>query len=135
MTRLPSVHETVTLLSFVAEDQEDKLFLIEELDLILGAQLQQFDQELAPNDQHQALIQFAQTLEKELESPKSNTSSEIVNQLLTTIRSYIQQADIVPDPTIEYSELEQNLLGLLPYTMKGKDKTIYPTSPKRIGPR
>lgn len=114
---LPSVYEAITLASFVADDQEEKLYVIEELDLILGAQLKRFDQSLAPNDQREVLIRFATTLQAAISATHSNAAIDTLRSLLVRIQNYILFADTQPDPGLEYAQLEENILGLLPYTM------------------
>ena len=56
--KLASVHEVINLSSFVPEDQENKLYTLEDLNLILGGQLQNFTGVLAVTDQRQALVKF-----------------------------------------------------------------------------
>ncbi|MGR9115900.1 MAG: MMPL family transporter [Gammaproteobacteria bacterium] len=117
LQKLPSVHETITLSSFVADDQDEKLYVIEELDLILGAQLKHFNQPLTKDDQRNALINFAKTLQKAISGPRTDTPLDVLHTLLTRIETYIKFADSQPEPGIEYAQLEDNILGLLPYTM------------------
>ncbi|WP_341327919.1 MMPL family transporter [Methylotuvimicrobium sp. KM2] len=115
---LPTTHEALTLSSFVAGDQEDKLYRIEELDMILGAQLKQFGKPLLANDQRDAAIRFAVTLQKAIDEATTAVPIPILKTLLARINSYIEFADRQPEPNAEYSQLEQNILGLLPYTMQ-----------------
>ncbi len=115
--KLPSVHETFTLASFVADNQDMKLDVIEELGLILGAQLERFNQPLTPNNQKEALIRFADTLQKAIAAPHAALAPTIPETLLAHIQAYLAFADAKADPAFEYSQLERNILGLLPYTM------------------
>lgn len=115
---LPSTHEALTLSSFVADDQEDKLYRIEELDMILGAQLKQFGKPLLANDQRDAAIRFAVTLQKAIDEATTAVPIPVLETLLARINSYIEFADRQAEPDAEYNQLEQNILGLLPYTMQ-----------------
>lgn len=117
LRRLPSVHETITLASFVAQDQDDKLYVIEDLDMILGTQLKQFAKPLEANDQRQVLIDFKNKLEQIKQLPKQNAPLESLIQLQQRINDYVGYADNQADPKSEYAQLEENVLGLLPYTM------------------
>lgn len=129
LQQLPSVHETVTLGSFVAEDQDEKLAVIEELYLILGAQLERFNQPLLKDNPKAALKRFENTLQKALLAPRANVPSTTLMTLLGRIQTYLRFADAQPDPEAEYAGLERNMLGLLPYTMRllssGLNATAY----------
>lgn len=118
LQRLPSVHEAVTLSSFVADDQEQKLDSIEELDMILGEQLRQFGKPLLPNDQRDAVIRFAETLQTEIEESSANVPLPVLESLHARLVAYIAFAGQQTEPEAEYRALEQNILGLLPYTMQ-----------------
>ena len=118
LQKLPSVHEAITLNSFVAEDQDEKLYVIEELDLILGAQLKHFDQPLAKDDPKEALAKFAETLQNAISARQPRAPLDDLRTLLARIQSYTQFANRQPDPAGEYAQLEENILGLLPYTMR-----------------
>lgn len=60
----PSVHETITLANFVAKNQDEKLATIEDLNLMLGGQLKNFDNTLDTANQQTALIKFNEALKK-----------------------------------------------------------------------
>ncbi|GAB4260829.1 MAG: MMPL family transporter [Methylomicrobium sp.] len=117
LRQLPSVHEAINLASFVATEQDEKLELIEELEMILGAQLQQFDQNLIEGNQRSALLDFSKTLQHAISAPIANASPDILKQLLAHIDAYIVFADRQTDSAAEYAQLEENILGLLPFTM------------------
>lgn len=117
LRKLPSVHEALTLSSFVAADQDIKLETIEELDMILGSQLKQFDKPLIANDQRDAIIRFAETLKKAVADPAPNAPLPLLKTLLDRLNDYVEFADRQAEPSGEYSQLEQNILGLLPFTM------------------
>ncbi|MGR9052758.1 MAG: MMPL family transporter [Gammaproteobacteria bacterium] len=116
--KLPSVHEAITLSSFVAEDQDDKLYIIEELDLVLGTQLKRFLEPAGGDNPREALVRFADTLERAAAAPHAVVPAATVQNLLNRVKSYIQYADSQVDVGAEYVGLEKNMLVLLPYTMK-----------------
>lgn len=118
LEKLPSVHETITLSSFVAENQDEKLYIIEDLDMILGAQLKQFNSELDNNNQRQALVDFNKELLQFLSGNDTHASKQILQNLQQRIQSYLTYADNAPTPETEYKNLEANILALLPYTMQ-----------------
>ncbi len=118
LEKLPSVHETITLSSFVADNQDEKLYIIEDLDMILGAQLKQFNSELDSNSQRQALVNFNKELLEFLSATDTHVSKQILQNLQQRIQNYLEYADNSPAPEAEYKNLEHNILGLLPYTMQ-----------------
>ncbi|MGZ8227342.1 MAG: MMPL family transporter [Methylococcaceae bacterium] len=119
MQQLPTVNDTITLASFVAEDQDDKLATIEDLSLILGNQLQNFGDTLPEHsNQRQALLKFNDELKKAIAEKSPNAPLDALQQLQQRIEAFLKQADSSPDPTASYSQLEKNLLGLLPYTIE-----------------
>ncbi|MGZ8152210.1 MAG: MMPL family transporter [Methylovulum sp.] len=119
MQQLPTVNDTITLASFVAEDQDDKLATIEDLSLILGNQLQNFGDTLPEHsNQRQALLKFNDELKKAIAEKSPNAPLDALQQLQQRIEEFLKQADSSPDPTASYSQLEKNLLGLLPYTIE-----------------
>ncbi len=118
MALLPTVHEVVTLADFVAKDQEDKLATIEDLSLVLGNQLENFAKTLPENtDQRQALIKFNDELKKAIAENSTNATIATLQQLQQRIEAFIKKADSSSNQVASYSQLEQNMLGLLPYTL------------------
>ncbi len=114
----PSVHETVTLASFVAKDQEQKLATIEDLNLMLGGQLKNFDDTLDTANQRAALLKFNEALKKALAEPSSNAPQQTLQQLQLRTEAFIKQADAGQNPAAAYIQLEKNILGLLPFTLE-----------------
>ena len=112
---LPSVHSTIFLSDLVAKDQGDKLETIEELDLILGNQLNNFNNQLLDTDPKKALIKFNITLTKALLNPPTNVDQTLLKQLQDNIVLFLSNDQ---QTTLDASKLlERNILGLLPYTM------------------
>ncbi len=118
MRKLPVVHDTITLSSFVAEHQEEKLAIIDDLNLMLGNQLKNFNATLNNNNQKAALTKFNDELKKAIAENSPNAPIATLQQLQQRVDAFLKQADSTPNPTASYSQLEKNILGLLPYTME-----------------
>ncbi|MDO9048682.1 MAG: MMPL family transporter [Methylobacter sp.] len=113
-----SVHETITLASFVAKDQNEKLATIEDLNLMLGGQLKNFDNILNTANQQTALIKFNEALKKAIVEKSPNVPQQTLQQLQQRIEALMQQADATQNPEAGYIQLEKNILGLLPFTIE-----------------
>lgn len=115
LRKLPVVHEAITLSDLVAENQDEKLDIIEELDMILGNQLKGFDQPLENTHPEKAIRTFVYKSEKLIQNGiiqgKNKTLLENLNQNLAQLldKDNSQQ---------QSQELEKNILELLPYTMQ-----------------
>lgn len=116
--QLPSVHETITLASFVAKDQDEKLETIEELSLILGGQLKNFSHTLDNTHQRAALIKFDKDLSKAIADPVPSAPRQTLQQLQQSVQAFVTQTDKSHDPAAGYAKLQENVLGLLPFTME-----------------
>jgi hypothetical protein len=118
LAQQPSVHESITLASFVAKDQDEKLATIEDLNLMLGGQLKNFDDTLDAVNQRDALIKFNEELKKAIIEKSPNLSQQTLQQLQQRIETFIAQADSAQTPSASYVQLEKNILGLLPFTLE-----------------
>jgi hypothetical protein len=118
LAQQPSVHESITLASFVAKDQDEKLATIEDLNLMLGGQLKNFDSTLDAANQRDALIKFNEELKKAIIEKSPNVPQQTLLQLQQRIEAFIQQADGAQTPATGYIQLEKNILGLLPFTIE-----------------
>ncbi|HEY8096711.1 MAG TPA: MMPL family transporter, partial [Methylobacter sp.] len=118
LTQQPSVHDTITLASFVAKDQDEKLATIEDLNLMLGGQLKNFDNTLDTANQQAALIKFNEALKKAIIEKSPNVPLQTLQQLQQRIEAFMKQADASPTPEAGYVQLERNILGLLPFTIE-----------------
>ncbi|MGZ8172397.1 MULTISPECIES: MMPL family transporter [Methylobacter] len=114
----PSVHETITLANFVAKNQDEKLATIEDLNLMLGGQLKNFDNTLDTANQQTALIKFNEALKKAIVEKSPNVPQQTLQQLQQRIEAFIKQADATQTPAASYVQLEKNILGLLPFTIE-----------------
>ncbi len=115
LEQLPSVHHTIFLKNLVAEEQDEKLYVIEELDLVLGNQLSQFDSTLVGTDPKQALVNFNRELTEVLKNESTNAPRATLEQLQNNINLILASS---ADDNVTYQSLEQSILGLLPYTME-----------------
>jgi len=114
----PSVHESITLANFVAKDQDEKLATIEDLNMMLGGQLENFDNILDTANQQAALIKFNDALKKAIHDKSPNAPQQTLQQLQQRIEAFMTQADANQIPTASYVQLEKNILGLLPFTLE-----------------
>ncbi|GAB6141945.1 MMPL family transporter [Methylosoma difficile] len=119
MKQLPTVHETITLASFVAKDQDEKLLTLEDLNLILGNQLQNFSNKLPENSNPKAALEkFNAALKKAIAENSPNAPKDTLEQLQQRIDAFIKMADSSAQPDVAYRSLEKNLLDLLPFTLE-----------------
>ncbi len=116
LNALPVVDNTIFLTDLVAKNQDEKLAIIEELDLILGSQLNQFNQVHEEIDTRQALVDFSSQIKQILQQQPQHLVALSLQKLQTNLQTFIVQADNNPVET--YPALEENILGLLPYTME-----------------
>ncbi|GAB4272477.1 MAG: MMPL family transporter [Methylomicrobium sp.] len=116
--KLSSVHEAVTLTNLVPDQQEEKLEIIDTLNLIMPAQLNRFDQPYPPSDVKTALFDFGKTLQKAQQSTSGAVSPELLIKLSDDIQGFIDYADQSEHPTELYRGLENAVMKLLPETMR-----------------
>lgn len=117
LEQLPSVHGIINLESLVASDQDEKLYTIEDLALILGPQLSQFNARLAPSDTIAVLTEFNATLADLMEKQDSSINPKILLELSTNINKFLAALEQFPEPVILAQNLDNSILGLLPYTI------------------
>jgi hopanoid biosynthesis associated RND transporter like protein HpnN len=111
--QLPSVHDTIQISNLVPDLQDDKLVLIEDLDLILGHQLERFSEQIPDGDPKQALVEFNNHIQHILKQSDFNANRDI----LTTLQLNIQRFLDTQHEDMAYQQLQNNILVLLPYTM------------------
>ena len=116
--QLPSVNKAITLNSFVAKDQAEKLEIIEDLDIVLGADLDSFNRPLDKADSRQGLLNLQTKINLALANPISNASPELLQKIQQDITAFIHSADAMTSPEASYQQLETSLLRLLPFTMQ-----------------
>lgn len=115
--KLPSVHEAITLSSLVPKQQDEKLALIDNLNLIMPTQLNRFAQPREQADVHGALLKLVDSLQKTIALPSPIAEHELLAKLHQDASNFIQEADQSQNPLETYSKLEQSLFELMPYTM------------------
>ena len=117
-SRLPTVNKTITLDSFVADNQDEKLEIIDDLSLVFGNQLEQFDRPPEHRNTRQALLDFNDKLTLALETDSKNASTELLQKLQLHTKAFVEFADAGKEPEKSYTRLDESILGLLPYTME-----------------
>lgn len=116
MKTLSAVHEAITLSNFVAENQEEKLAILEDLNLMLGNQLENFNVTLPQNhNQRDALVKLNEQLKKAIADNTKNAPLETLTKLQNHVEMFLNNH--AGEPEI-YVQLEKNMLGLLPYTLE-----------------
>lgn len=115
--QLPSVHEAVTLSSLVAEQQADKLEIIDNLNMIMPGQLDRFATEPEASDVRAGLLSLQDNLQKALAQQGGSISPAVLQALQQQISAFIQDADARAEPAAQYARLQQSIMRLLPHTM------------------
>ena len=116
-SKLPTVHEAVTLSNLVPEDQQEKLDIIDNLNMIMPVQLNRFEAAPGPSDVRAALLKLSGILQKVLAQPTTPTTREVLAKLNQDIGDFVQYADAQPNSAEYYAKLEDSILKLLPHTM------------------
>ena len=115
---LPTVNKTITLDSFVADNQHEKLDIIDELSLVFGNQLEQFDRPLEHANTRQALLDLNDTINRALETDTKIASTELLQNLQLHTKTFVETADAEAKPEVFYNKLGESILGLFPYTIE-----------------
>lgn len=118
LQQLPTVHGTINLQSLIATDQEEKLYTIEDLAMMLGPQLSQFSATLAPSDTLAVLSKFKATITTLLQNNTTSISPDVLLELSINIDTFTAALQQSVEPTLLAQTLDNNILGLLPYTIK-----------------
>jgi hopanoid biosynthesis associated RND transporter like protein HpnN len=115
LNALAVVDSTLVLTDLVAKEQTEKLLIIEDLALMIGSQLTQFQKNHPKADTRQALITFFIDIETLLQEQPEHPSKIALQILRDHLQQYTAYAE--KNPEVSYPALENNMLGLLPYTM------------------
>ncbi len=118
MQALETVNKTITLNSFVAKNQDEKLEIIEDLSLVMGMELSGFDRPLETADSRQALLELQTKINNALVNSTGKAPPELLQQLHHHITEFIVFADAAEVSTAKYQQLDNSVLGLFPYTMQ-----------------
>ncbi len=124
LEKLPTVHGTIMLESLIATDQEEKLYTIEDLAMILGPQLSQFDTELEPSDSITVLRNFQHSMTRLIADNSSPIEPSILYQLNTSIEQFIVASSQSEQPDKLAQKLDNSILGLLPYTISTLNQAL-----------
>jgi len=114
---LSTVNKTLTLESFVAKDQDEKMAIIDDINLMMGNDLGGFDRPLELGDSRQGLLDLQTKITIALAHQTGNTSPELLHKLNQHISDFIIFADASEQTETNYQTLDSNILGLFPYTM------------------
>lgn len=116
--RLPSVDDAVTLSHLVPPQQDEKLEIIDNLNLIIPpSQLDRFAHVHEQSNVRNALIKLGSALDQTTHRPSPNLSNERLINLRAHVKEFIQYADKQKNPADAYARLEISLFKLLPRTM------------------
>ncbi len=115
LEQLPSVHNTIFLDDLVAKNQDEKLEIIEELNLILGNQLNSFNKELTDTHPYQAIISLNSAITESLKKQITNAPRETLEQLQSSLNLFLETYKETAESSSK--TLEKSILDLLPYTM------------------
>jgi len=115
--QLPSVHEAITLSSMVPEQQDEKLEIIDNLNMIMPVQLNRFAEKPEASDVRAALLQLQETLKTAVQQPPQGADITVLQKLQIDIADFVQFADSQSDTLDYYAQLERSIMQLLPHTM------------------
>ena len=124
MEKLSTVNKTVTLKSFVAEDQDEKLEIIDDLSLVLSTDLGRFNLPQEHADTRQGLLELQTKINTALANPSDKASPELLLHLQENIDAFIMFADAAEEPDSIYRQLDDSILGLFPFTMMQLDTSM-----------
>lgn len=116
-TRLSSVHQAITLSNLVPDEQEQKLEIIDNLNLIMPMQLNQFAPVYEASDVRASLVKLQAALLQARTHPAAGLTVERLDTLLKHIDEFIHKADSDGEPGTAYKNLEDSILVLLPHTL------------------
>lgn len=115
--KLPSVHEAITLSSMVPDRQDEKLEIIDNLNLIMPVQLNRFSEAQEASDTRAALVKLRDTLQNAVGQPQAAVDLTVLDKLRRDVDEFVAYADAQPNPADVYARLEDSVLKLLPETM------------------
>lgn len=116
-SQLSSVHEAITLANMVPEQQDEKLDIIENLNLIMPVQLNRFVNAPEHSDIRAALLDFDARLSQVALNSSKQVAEDLLLKLQQDVQAFVHDADSKPNPELIYQQLEQSVLKLLPHTM------------------
>jgi len=124
---LPVVDNIVWLDDFIPKDQDEKLAIIDELNLLLlgGINLSNSNSPISSAQQHQALVTFHNKL---ISSPVVVKGS-ILFMLKETIEQYLDHISTLPDEdrADSLTKLTNSILASLPGRLESLNASLYPS--------
>ncbi len=122
LTALPSVSKVLFIDSFVPDDQEEKLTAIEDLEIILGPELEPGRKQPAPSlaEQLQEIDNFEQALQTVLHSSQQPSWRDQAAGLESNLQRFIKLLSELPesDRKQRLAELEKGLLETFPESIQ-----------------
>jgi len=112
---LDSVKQAITIHSFVPDNQEDKLIIVEDLDLILGSQLGAFSNPIDHHENHQALLSFTENIKTVLALQSPHFDLLLLQKIHDNLDRFLAQTATTDSESEK--KLSLDLLGLLPFSM------------------
>lgn len=117
--QLEVVDKATTLASYVPSQQQDKQAIIEDLEFILSADLKAFATPIESSDTRLAIIKLTKKIKQYLQQENIDlaTNKSLVS-LEQTLINFLNYADASINPKLQFQQLGENILGLLPYSME-----------------
>jgi hopanoid biosynthesis associated RND transporter like protein HpnN len=119
LSALPEVDKTVSLFDFQPRDQDDKLALIEEMSLMLGAQIQSFPALQEDPDPVPAINRLIQTIDSILPQKTDDRERTALSGFKKELQDILIELDARQQPNrrIFIEKIQTTLLGTLPNVM------------------
>ncbi|SDA23193.1 hypothetical protein SAMN05216315_12015 [Nitrosospira sp. Nsp18] len=120
LSTLGSVGKTISLFDLQPTDQDEKLFLIEDLGLMLGPQVQHFPQLKTDVDPAPGITHLVETIDKQLPQKTNVQDRASLTRLKKELQEILVQLDEGQQPsrTIFIEKIQTALLSTLPQVMK-----------------
>jgi len=119
LKKLSAVDRTVSLFDFVPSDQEEKLFIIEEMATVMGFQAARFPTLKIETDPSTAVNHMLTTIERILPEKADAREIAALNAFKTELKGVLLEFDNrqQPDRRIFIEKIQTTLLGTLPSVM------------------
>jgi len=119
LSALPEVDKTVSLFDFQPSDQDGKLALIEEMSLMLGAQIQSFPALKEDPDPVPAINRLIQTIDSILPQKTDDRERTALSGFKKELQDILIELDARQQPSrrIFIEKIQTTLLGTLPNVM------------------
>ncbi len=117
LRRTPGIGDVITLSSFVPNDQQDKLGVIDDMAFFLGSLAPATDKTIGDDDRWAAIDQLITALEKF--DPETDTAK---GRLLNSLRAFVGENNILSGPAL--LDLDQRLTGYLPNLLNRLDQAL-----------